>query len=179
MQVGALLIADSGNHRVRRVAGGVITTVVGTGVQGFAGDGGAATAAELDTPSGLAVAADGRVFVADSRNHRVRVVATDGTIATFAGSGVRGFSGDGRRGDEGCAVSAARCDGDGGGRGGVCGFGQSSRAGGGRGGRDYDDCGRWGAGELGGWDGGGGRVGGYAAGFGGVGVWCGGVFGFA
>jgi hypothetical protein len=92
---GGLLIADSGNHRLRRLAAGVLTTVAGTGVQGFAGDGGAATAAELDTPSGVAVAGDGRVFVADSHNHRIRVIATDGKIATFAGSGVRGFSGDG------------------------------------------------------------------------------------
>jgi len=92
---GALLIADSGNHRLRRLAGGVLTTVAGTGVQGFAGDGGPATAAELDTPAGVAVGADGRVFVADSHNHRIRVIATDGTITTLAGSGVRGFGGDG------------------------------------------------------------------------------------
>jgi hypothetical protein len=92
---GGLLIADSGNHRLRRLSSGVLTTVAGTGVQGFAGDGGAATVAELDTPAGVAVAGDGRVFVVDSHNHRVRVIATDGTIATFAGSGVRGFGGDG------------------------------------------------------------------------------------
>jgi hypothetical protein len=92
---GGLLIADSANHRLRRVAAGIVTTVAGTGVQGFGGDGAAATAALLDTPAGVAVASDGRIFVADSHNHRIRVIATDGTIATFAGSGVRGFGGDG------------------------------------------------------------------------------------
>jgi sugar lactone lactonase YvrE len=92
---GALLVSDAGNARVRRISGGVISSVVGNGVQGFAGDGGAAVAAEIDTPMGLAVGPDGRVFVADSHNDRIRVVGTDGKIATFAGSGVRGFAGDG------------------------------------------------------------------------------------
>ena len=92
---GALLISDAGNARVRRVSGGAIATVVGNGVQGFAGDGGAAVAAEIDTPMGLAVGVDGRVFVADSHNDRIRVVSVSGTISTFAGSGVRGFGGDG------------------------------------------------------------------------------------
>ncbi len=92
---GALLVCDTGNERVRRISGGQITTVVGDGVQGFAGDGGAATAAELDAPMGVAVGADGRVFVADSHNQRIRVVGTNGVITTFAGNGVRGFAGDG------------------------------------------------------------------------------------
>ena len=92
---GALLICDSGNERVRRVAAGVIATIAGSGVQGFAGDGGVATAAELDLPGGLAASSDGRVFVADTHNNRVRLIATDGTISTFAGNGVRGFAGDG------------------------------------------------------------------------------------
>lgn len=92
---GALLVCDAGNERVRRISGGVITTVVGNGVQGFGGDGGPAVAAEIDTPMGLAVAGDGRMFLADSHNDRIRVVGTDGVIGTFAGSGVRGFAGDG------------------------------------------------------------------------------------
>jgi sugar lactone lactonase YvrE len=92
---GAVLVCDTGNHRVRRVAGGTVTTIAGTGVQGFGGDGGRATAAMLDTPSGLAVAADGRVFIADTHNQRVRVVSSAGTISTFAGTGVAGYSGDG------------------------------------------------------------------------------------
>jgi sugar lactone lactonase YvrE len=92
---GAVLVCDAGNERVRRISGGVIATIVGNGVQGFAGDGGAATAAEIDTPMGLAVGGDGRVFVADSHNDRIRVVGTDGSIGTFAGGGLRGFAGDG------------------------------------------------------------------------------------
>ncbi len=64
-------------------------------MQGFAGDGQGAAVAELDSPSGVAVAADGRVFIADSHNHRVRVVTTDEVIHTFAGTGTAGSAGDG------------------------------------------------------------------------------------
>ncbi|MGA8938714.1 MAG: Ig-like domain repeat protein [Acidobacteriaceae bacterium] len=91
---GALLVCDEGNQRVRRISAGVIQTAVGNGTQGFAGDGGAATQAELDTPMGVAVGADGRVFVADAHNERIRVIATNGTISTFAGNGVAGYAGD-------------------------------------------------------------------------------------
>jgi hypothetical protein len=99
---GGLLIADSGNHRLRRLSAGVFTTIVGNGVQGFAGDGASAVLAQMDTPAGVAVSNDGRVFIADSHNHRIRVIAEGGTITTFAGSGVRGFGGDG-----GAAISAS------------------------------------------------------------------------
>jgi len=92
---GALLVCDSANQRVRRIAGGVITTVAGTGVQGFAGDGGAATVAELDTPMGLAAAPDGSFYIADTRNQRVRLVGATGKISTFTGIGLQGFTGDG------------------------------------------------------------------------------------
>ncbi len=92
---GGLLVCDAGNQRVRRISGGVIRTVVGNGMQGFAGDGGAATSAELDTPMGLAVGSDGRIFVADSHNQRIRVIAVNGVIHTFAGNGVAGYAGDG------------------------------------------------------------------------------------
>lgn len=92
---GTLLVADAGNQRVRRIAGGVVTTVAGSGVQGFAGDGGAATAASLDTPGGLAVGADGSIYVADTHNQRVRRVSPAGVITTVAGTGVAGFGGDG------------------------------------------------------------------------------------
>lgn len=92
---GALLVADSADHRVRRISGGFVTTLAGNGIQGFAGDGTPATQAELDTPGGLAAAGDGRVFIADTHNHRVRAVAGNGTISTFAGTGARGFAGDG------------------------------------------------------------------------------------
>ncbi len=92
---GALLICDQGNERVRRISQGQIATVAGNGVQGFAGDGGVATSAELNEPSGIAASADGRIFIADTNNQRLRVVATNGIISTFAGTGVAGFSGDG------------------------------------------------------------------------------------
>ena len=92
---GALLLCDQGNQRVRRISAGQIATVAGDGVQGFAGDGGAATSAELNEPSGVAVSADGRIFIADTNNQRIRVVGTNGTISTLAGTGVAGVSGDG------------------------------------------------------------------------------------
>jgi len=92
---GALLVCDSGNQRVRRISAGVIATIAGNGVQGFAGDGGAATAAELDTPMGVAVGAGDSIFVADTHNNRVRMVNAGGTISTFAGTGMAGFMGDG------------------------------------------------------------------------------------
>jgi sugar lactone lactonase YvrE len=92
---GALLVCDAGNERVRRISAGVIATIAGNGTQGFAGDGAAATAAEFDTPMGLAVGPGGQIFVADSHNDRIRVISTDGSISTFAGSGVQGYAGDG------------------------------------------------------------------------------------
>ncbi|SNT41640.1 NHL repeat-containing protein [Granulicella rosea] len=101
---GNLYIASVDQHVVRKVdLKGIITTVAGTGEQGFAGDGGAATSAVLDSPAGVAVDGSGNLFIADTRNQRIReVVAATGVIATIAGTGVRGFSGDG-----GAAISAA------------------------------------------------------------------------
>lgn len=94
---GNLFIADSDNHRVRRVAAatGFITTIAGTGTAAFSGDTGAATAADLSTPRGLAVDGAGNVFIADTGNNRVRRVAADGSIDTVAGNGTAAFSGDG------------------------------------------------------------------------------------
>jgi hypothetical protein len=81
---------------------GVITTIAGTGVDGFAGDGGPAAAARLSFPMGVCAGPGGAVLVAEHGNDRVREVAADGTIATVAGTGVPDFSGDG-----GPATSAA------------------------------------------------------------------------
>ena len=92
---GNLYIADRGNRRVRKVtADGIITTVAGTGVAGFSGDGGPATSAQLNTPTSIMFVA-GNLYIADSSNQGIRRVSSDGTIATIAGNGVKGFSGDG------------------------------------------------------------------------------------
>ncbi|MFD5714573.1 RICIN domain-containing protein [Streptomyces pharetrae] len=93
---GNLYITDAENHRVRRVAGdGTISTVAGTGTDGFSGDGGPATSAQLDFPLGVVAVTTGALYVSDHNNHRVRRVAGDGTISTVAGTGTDGFSGDG------------------------------------------------------------------------------------
>ena len=95
-RAGNLFIADAGNHRVRKVSPrGIITTVAGNGTQGFSGDGGPSTSAQLNSPRGLAVDSGGNLFIADVDNHRVRRVSPDGIIATVAGNGSVGFSGDG------------------------------------------------------------------------------------
>jgi sugar lactone lactonase YvrE len=93
---GNLFIADSMNHRVRKVTpAGMITTIAGNGTPGFSGDGGTATTAQLDTPVAVAVDASGNVYISDSRNNRVRQVTPNGVISTYAGNGDYGFSGDG------------------------------------------------------------------------------------
>jgi hypothetical protein len=101
---GNLYIADSGNSRVRKVnaSSHVITTVAGTGVAGFSGDGGAATGAQLNQPAGVTVDANGALLVGDTQNNRIRRVDTSGTITTVAGNGTYGYGGDG-----GAATSAA------------------------------------------------------------------------
>lgn len=93
---GALFIADSRSHRIRRVdSAGTITTVAGNGTAGFGGDGGAATGASLSGPLHVAVDAAGNVFIADVNNRRIRRVDSTGMIATVAGNGAFGFTGDG------------------------------------------------------------------------------------
>jgi sugar lactone lactonase YvrE len=94
--VGNLYIADFGNNRIRKVdTSGIITTVAGNGVQGYSGDGGAATAAELNDPIGVAVDSAGNIYISDFGNNRIRKVDTSGVITTLAGNGTYGFSGDG------------------------------------------------------------------------------------
>ena len=93
---GNLYISDSGNHRIRMVdADGIITTVAGTGEQGFSGDGGPATQAALNDPLGLASDGQGNLYFWDSGNYRVRMVDEAGIITTVAGTGERGSSPDG------------------------------------------------------------------------------------
>jgi uncharacterized protein (TIGR03437 family) len=85
---GNLFVADTLNHRIRQVTpSGAISTVAGTGVEGFAGDGQRATAALLRQPAGVAVTDDGRIFIADTGNNRIRLVTSDGVIETIAGGG--------------------------------------------------------------------------------------------
>ena len=95
--LGNLYIAATNDHVVRVVSPtGVINTFAGTGAQGFSGDGGAATSAQLDSPTGIAVDASNNVYIADTHNNRIReVLASTGVINTIAGTGVAGFAGDG------------------------------------------------------------------------------------
>jgi hypothetical protein len=72
----------------------VITTIAGNGTQGYSGDNGPATSAELSNPAGIALDASGNLYIADTGNNRVRKVSVNGTITTVAGTGVSGFSGD-------------------------------------------------------------------------------------
>jgi sugar lactone lactonase YvrE len=100
---GTMYIADAGifctapgGNTVRRVdPNGIITTVAGTGVTGFSGDGGPATSAQLNEPHYLALDQDGNLYIADVFNYRIRRVDLQGIITTVAGTGERGFSGDG------------------------------------------------------------------------------------
>ncbi len=92
---GNLYIADRDNARIRKVSAGIISTVAGTGVAGYSGDGGQATSAQLNNPYGIAVDAQGNLYIADLGNNRVRKVTTAGVISTVAGTGVAGYSGDG------------------------------------------------------------------------------------
>ncbi len=93
---GNMYISDAGNHRIRKVTpGGVISTFAGTGVPGMSGDGGPATAAELNAPWGIAADNAGNIYYADIYAARVRKISPSGIITTFAGTGIIGYSGDG------------------------------------------------------------------------------------
>jgi hypothetical protein len=93
---GNLYIADTSNNRIRKVTAstGIITTVAGNGVNGYTGDGGAATSAELQFPYKVAVDADGNLYIATSNAIR-KVTSGTGIITTVAGTGTAGYSGDG------------------------------------------------------------------------------------
>ncbi|HEV7349157.1 NHL repeat-containing protein [Telluribacter sp.] len=95
---GNIYITDELNHRIRKVnaSDGTISTVAGNGVEGYGGDGGAATDANIFRPSKIALDAVGNLYIADAGNQLIRKVnASDGTISTVAGNGIPGFSGDG------------------------------------------------------------------------------------
>jgi len=102
---GNLFIADTTNHRIRKVAigTGIITTVAGIELPGFGGDNGPATSASLYWPTGVIFDSSGNLYIADYGNHRIRKVASGtGIITTVAGNGTAGFSGDG-----GAAIAAS------------------------------------------------------------------------
>ena len=102
---GNIYIADTGNHRIRRVgvSTGIITTVAGDGREMYSGDGGAATSASLRSPVGIFVDDSGNIYIADTSNQRIRRVAADtGIITTVVGNGTPGYSGD-----EGPAINAS------------------------------------------------------------------------
>lgn len=99
-----LYIADSQNHRIRKVTAstGIISTVAGNGTSGSSGDGGAATSANLNLPTGVKVDGSGNIYIADYNNYKIRkVTISTGNIGTIGGTGTSGFSGDG-----GAATSA-------------------------------------------------------------------------
>lgn len=98
---GALLIADSNSHKVRRVANGQISSIAGTTfVSGSAGDGGPALNAQLNQPWGIVADAAGNIYVSERSGHRVRRIDPRGTITTYAGNGLAAYSGDGGRATE-------------------------------------------------------------------------------
>ena len=99
---GSVYVADVGNNKIRKIdPSGVVTTVAGTGAPGNSGDNAQATSATLHSPTGVAVGADGSIFIADQGNNKIRKVDPSGVIAVLAGSGAQGCLGD-----NGPAISA-------------------------------------------------------------------------
>ena len=112
---GNIYVSDSLDNRVKRIGtDGSVVTVAGNGSAGFAGDGGPAASAQLNSPAGLAVDRAGNLYIADFANNRIRKVTIDGNIATIADNGTQTYSGDnaaatlaGLNGPLGVAVDAA------------------------------------------------------------------------
>lgn len=96
MRNGDIFIADTGNSVIRKIeaSSNIITTVVGTGTAGYNGDGGFATAANLNNPLDLFVDTNKRIYIADTENNRIRFVGTNGNISTIAGYTYSGYNGD-------------------------------------------------------------------------------------
>jgi hypothetical protein len=94
--IGGIYVASSSQNRIYCVSSdGYLRLVAGSGSPGFGGDGGQATLAQLNWPNSVAVDSKGNLYIADSRNNRIRKVTPSGGINTIAGNGIAGFSGDG------------------------------------------------------------------------------------
>lgn len=104
---GSIYVAEYKSHRIKRLRpDGVVEVFAGTGTAGFSGDGGSPTAAQLNSPQGLAMGADGSLYIADAYNHRIRRIGPDGLIQTIAGTGKTGAGTGGYGGDGGPATQA-------------------------------------------------------------------------
>ena len=106
---GRVLYQGDGTARSVQTVTATISTVTGTGVGGFSGDGGPATQARLSSPWGVGVMGDGSLLIADRLNHRIRRVDLAGIISTFAGNGAAGFAGDGGPATAACSTSRRAC----------------------------------------------------------------------
>jgi trimeric autotransporter adhesin len=96
---GNIYISDTQNNVIRKVnSSGIISTIAGTGVAGYSGDGGQALSAQLNRPYGIVVDSTGNVYFSDTYNSVVRRISTTGIINTVAGNGTSGYSGDGMNG---------------------------------------------------------------------------------
>ncbi len=99
--MGNLYIADSENHRIRKVTpAGLIMPFAGSGMLGSSGDGGPALSATMNRPQSVAVDSSGNVYITDTGNNRIRKVGANGVITTVVGNGQDGFSGDGGQATE-------------------------------------------------------------------------------
>ncbi len=93
---GNIIFSDNYNNRIRKINTlGIISTIAGTGIGGYSGDGGAATAAMINKTAGVTMDAAGNIYFGDTYNHRVRKISTTGIITTVAGIGTVAFTGDG------------------------------------------------------------------------------------
>lgn len=96
---GNIYLIETNPSRIRKADPlGVVTTIAGNGINGYAGDGGLATAASLNfnqEHGGVAISGTGNIYIADTKNNRIRKVDTNGIINTIAGTGIAGYSGDG------------------------------------------------------------------------------------
>lgn len=106
---GKVYIADTGINRIRQIANGIMNTVAGTGTAGNTGNGGLATAAQLNGPRGVYVDANGNIYISDTGNNEVRVVnAKTGNISLFAGGGSGTCTGASDSLGDGCSATASK-----------------------------------------------------------------------